>query len=196
MKTYGYARCSTNEDKQDITRQIRELKAAGAEEVIFEYEHGDAKVKNQQQAMFAESEAGDTIIVLEVSRLARSTQQLCEIIEIVRQKHLRLVIVGSITLDCRNGQADPMSEAFLQMAGVFSQLELSMIRARVRSGMENAKAKGKQIGRPQVTADDVPSGFLRHYPAYKRGQLNVSELARVCNISRTTAYKYINLLES
>ena len=192
----GYSRCSTNEGKQDINRQVRELKAAGAEVIYMEYEHGDAKVKNQQQAMFAESEAGATIIVLEVSRLARSTQQLCEIIEIVRQKHLRLVIVGSITLDCRNGQADPMSEAFLQMAGVFSQLELSMIRARVRSGMENAKAKGKQIGRPQVTADDVPSGFLRHYPAYKRGQLNVSELARVCNISRTTAYKYINLLES
>ena len=192
----GYSRCSTNEGKQDINRQVRELKAAGAEVVYMEYEHGDAKVKSQQQAMFAESEAGDTIIVLEVSRLARSTQQLCEIIEIVRQKHLRLVIVGSITLDCRNGQADPMSEAFLQMAGVFSQLELSMIRARVRSGMENAKAKGKQIGRPQVTADDVPSGFLRHYPAYKRGQLNVSELARVCDISRTTAYKYIGLLEA
>ena len=191
----GYSRCSTNEGKQDINRQVRELKAAGAEVVYMEYEHGDAKVKNQQQAMFAESKEGDTIIVLEVSRLARSTQQLCEIIEIIRQKHLRLVIVGSITLDCRNGQADPMSEAFLQMAGVFSQLELSMIRARVRSGMENAKAKGKQIGRPQVTADDVPSGFLRHYPAYKRGQLNVSELARVCDISRTTAYKYINLLE-
>ena len=191
----GYSRCSTNEGKQDINRQVRELKAAGAEVVYMEYEHGDAKVKNQQQAMFVESEAGDTIIVLEVSRLARSTQQLCEIIEIIRAKHLRLVIVGSITLDCRNGQADPMSEAFLQMAGVFSQLELSMIRARVRSGMENAKAKGKQIGRPQVTADDVPSGFLRHYPSYKRGQLNVSELARVCNISRTTAYKYINLLE-
>ena len=192
----GYSRCSTNEGKQDINRQVRELKAAGAEVVYMEYEHGDAKVKSQQQAMFAESEAGDTIIVLEVSRLARSTQQLCEIIEIIRAKHLRLVIVGSITLDCRNGQADPMSEAFLQMAGVFSQLELSMIRARVRSGMENAKAKGKQIGRPHVTVDDVPSGFLRHYPAYKRGQLNVSELARVCNISRTTAYKYINLLES
>ena len=195
MMNRGYSRCSTNEGKQDINRQVRELKAAGAEVVYMEYEHGDAKVKNQQQAMFTESEAGDTIIVLEVSRLARSTQQLCEIIEIIRAKHLRLVIVGSITLDCRNGQADPMSEAFLQMAGVFSQLELSMIRARVRSGMENAKAKGKQIGRPQVTADDVPSGFLRHYPAYKRGQLNVSELARVCNISRTTAYKYIGLLE-
>ena len=145
--------------------------------------------------MFAEAEAGDTIIVLEVSRLARSTQQLCEIIEIIRQKHLRLMIVGSITLDCRNGQADPMSEAFLQMAGVFSQLELAMIRSRVRSGMENARAKGKQIGRPQVGKEDIPATFLRHYPAYKSGYLNVSELARVCDISRTTVYKYIGLLE-
>ena len=191
----GYSRCSTNEGKQDINRQVRELKAAGAEMIYMEYEHGDAKVKSQQQTMFAEAEAGDTIIVLEVSRLARSTQQLCEIIEIIRQKHLRLMIVGSITLDCRNGQADPMSEAFLQMAGVFSQWELAMIRSRVRSGMENARAKGKQIGRPQVTKEDIPATFLRHYPAYKNGRLNVSELARVCDISRTTAYKYISLLK-
>ena len=192
----GYSRCSTNESKQDINRQVRELKAAGADVVYMEYEHGDAKVKSQQRAMFAESEAGDTIIVLEVSRLARSTQQLCEIIEVIREKHLRLVIVGSITLDCRNGQADPMSEAFLQMAGVFSQLELAMIRSRVRSGMENARAKGKQIGRPQVTVENIPATFLRHYPAYKKGQLNVSELARVCDLSRTTVYKYIGLLEA
>ena len=191
----AYSRCSTNETKQDINRQVRELKAAGAEVIYMEYEHGDAKVKSQQQAMFAESEPGDTIIVLEVSRLARSTQQLCEIIELIREKHLRLVIVGSITLDCRNGQADPMSEAFLQMAGVFSQLELAMIRSRVRSGMANARAKGKQIGRPQITVDNLPSGFLRHYPAYKSGHLNISELARVCDLSRTTIYKYIDLLE-
>ena len=193
---YGYARCSTNETKQDINRQVRELKTAGAEEIFIEYEHGDSKVKSQQVQMFAQAQAGDTIIVLEVSRLARSTQQLCEIIEHVREKRLRLVIVGSITLDCRSGQADPMSEAFLQMAGVFSQLELAMIRSRVRSGMENARAKGRQIGRPQVSKEDIPATFLRHYPAYKNKQLNVSELARVCDISRTTVYKYIGLLEA
>ena len=192
---YGYARCSTNETKQDINRQVRELKAAGAEEIFIEYEHGDSKVKSQQASMICQAVAGDTIIVLEVSRLARSTQQLCEIIERVREKRLRLVIVGSITLDCRSGQADPMSEAFLQMAGVFSQLELAMIRSRVRSGMENARAKGRQIGRPQVSREDIPASFLRHYPAHKNGQLNISELARVCDISRTTAYKYKALLE-
>ena len=162
----------------------------------MEYKHGDAKVKSQQEAMFATAEAGDTIITLEVPRLARSPQQLCAIIDTVQEKRLRLVIVGSITLDCREGKADPMSEAFLQMAGVFSQLELAMIRSRVRSGMANAKAKGKQIGRPQVSKEDIPATFLRHYPAYKSKQLNVSELARVCDISRTTAYKYIGLLEA
>ena len=191
----GYARCSTNESKQDINRQVRELKAAGAEEIFLEYEHGDSKIKSQQEAMFAMAAPGDTIITLEVPRLARSTQQLCEIIERIREKRLRLVIVGSITLDCREGRADPMSEAFLQMAGVFSQLELAMIRARVRSGMANAASKGVKIGRPQITVDDLPSGFLRHYPAYKSRQLNISELARVCDLSRTTIYKYIELLE-
>jgi len=193
--TYGYARCSTNETKQDIGRQIRELKAAGAEEIFLEYEHGDSKVKSQQEAMFAKSEPGDTVITLEVPRLARSTKQLCEIIDRIRDKKLRLVIVGSITLDCRNGQADPMSEAFLQMAGVFSQLELAMIRARVKSGMENARTKGAKIGRPQVGVEDIPAAFLRHYGAYRKGQLNLSELARVCGVSRNTAYKYVRLLD-
>mgnify|MGYP000252883549 FL=1 len=47
----GYSRCSTNETKQDIGRQVRELKAAGAEVVYMEYEHGDAKVKSQQAQM-------------------------------------------------------------------------------------------------------------------------------------------------
>lgn len=52
-----------------------------------------------------------------------------------------------------------------------------------------------KIGRPQATADDIPAVFLRRYPAYKKKQLNVSELARVCDLSRTTVYKYIDLLE-
>ena len=193
---YGYARCSTNESKQDIDRQVRELKNAGAETVFLEYEHGDSAVKQQLSSLLEQAQEGDTIITLEVSRLARSTKQLCEIIEIIRAKHLRLEIVGSITVDCSNGQIDPMTNAFIQMSGVFAELELRIIRERVRSGMANAKAKGARIGRPQVTADDIPAVFLRHYPAYRNKQLNVSELARVCDISRTTVYKYIGLLEA
>ena len=134
---YGYARCSTNESKQDINRQVRELKAAGAEEVYFEYEHGDSAVKQKQLALFDIVREGDTIITLEVPRLARSTKQLCEIIELVKEKKIKLVIVGSVTVDCTQGRLDPMSNAFIQMSGVFAELELGMIRERVRSGMAN-----------------------------------------------------------
>ena len=193
-KIYGYARCSTNEDKQDINRQIRELKASGAEEVIFEYEHGDAKLKKNLSMLLDSVQPGDTIITLEVSRLSRSTQQLCEIIDIIRNKRLRLVIVNSITIDCRDGKIDPMSEAFMKMAGVFSELELQMIRSRVKSGMQNAKAKGKRIGRPKTTKDDIPPAFYKHYPAFMTGKMNVSELARVCGLSRPTVYKYLKLI--
>ena len=194
-KIYGYARCSTNESKQDINRQIKELRAAGAEEVVFEYEHGDAKVKEQLQMLLEMAAAGDTIITLEVSRLSRSTQQLCEIVEVIKRKHLRLVIVGSITVDCRTGEIDPMSQAFIQMSAVFAELELSIIRARVKSGIANAKAKGKKVGRPHLTKDDIPPLFMKHYPALVDGKMNVSELARVCGISRPTAYKYMKMVK-
>lgn len=99
-----------------------------------------------------------------------------------------------MTIDCRNGEIDAMSMAFLQMAGVFSELELSLIRARVRSGIANARANGKPIGRKHVTQDDIPSAFLKHYPALKKGKMNISELARICNLSRPTVYKYIKML--
>ena len=82
-KIYGYARCSTAEDRQDINRQVRELKAAGAEEVVFEYEHGDAKVEKELHMLLEMAESDDTIVTLEVSRLSRSTQQLCEIIDVI-----------------------------------------------------------------------------------------------------------------
>ena len=58
---YGYARCSTNETKQDINRQVRELKAAGAEKIFLEYEHGDAVHKKEQMLLFDTVKEGDTI---------------------------------------------------------------------------------------------------------------------------------------
>ena len=74
-KIYGYARCSLAEEKgQDLNRQVRELKEAGAEEIITEREHGDAKVKKELHMLLDMAEPGDTIITLEVSRLSRSTQ--------------------------------------------------------------------------------------------------------------------------
>ena len=129
-----------------------------------------------------------------VNRPAKQSRisQFCGILDIVKQKHLRLVIIGSITVDCRNSDMDPMSEAFLH----FNQLELSMIRARVRSGMANARAKGRQIGRKPVTKKDLPTTFIKYYPSYADNSMTLTELARICGISRPTAYKYVNIMET
>lgn len=193
-KIYGYARCSLAEEKgQDLNRQVRELKAAGAKEIVTEREHGD-KVKQNLDLLLLAAEEGSTLICTEVSRLSRSTQQLCEIIEIIKSKHMRLQILGSITIDCRNGDIDPMSQAFVQMAAVFAELELSIIRARVRSGLQNAREKGRVGGRPRTTINDIPAIFYKHYPAFVAGTINVSELARLCGLSRPTVYKYLKLV--
>lgn len=194
-KIYGFARCSLAEEKgQDLNRQVRELKAAGATEIITEREHGDAKVKPHLDLLLEAAEEGSTLICCEVSRLSRSTQHLCEIVNIIKEKHMRLIILGSITVDCRCGQIDPMSQAFIQMSAVFAELELSILRARVRSGLANAVEKGRKLGRPQTTKDDIPAIFYKHYPSYVAGNMNISELSRICNLSRPTVYKYLKLI--
>ncbi len=194
-KTYGYARVSLSEEKgQDLQRQVRELKAAGAEEIITEREHGDSRIKQNLDLLLENAEQGSSLVCTEVSRLSRSTQQLCGIVDIIKQKHMRLIIVGSITIDCRQGEIDPMSQAFIQMSAVFAELELSIIRARVRSGMANAREKGRRIGRKPTTKEDIPPLFYKHYPAYVSKQTNVSEFARLCGLSRPTIYKYLKLL--
>lgn len=193
---YGYARCSLAEEKgQDLKRQTRELTAAGAERIITEREHGDAKSMPNLDFLMEHIETGSTLIVCEVSRLSRSVLQFCEIMETIKEKHLRLVVLGSITVDCRSGEIDPMSAAFLQMASIFSELEKNILRARVRSGLANARAKGKQLGRRPVTKEDLPAAFLKHYRSYLDGTMNITELARICELSRPTVYKYIELVK-
>ena len=105
---YGYARCSTNESRQDISRQVRELVKMGVpeENVFLEYESGTKENRAQLQAMLNRVRPGDSIFATEISRLSRSTRQLCDLISLVEQQKLCLRIQNSITVDCRNGTAD------------------------------------------------------------------------------------------
>lgn len=192
---YGYCRCSTSSDKQDIERQIRELKSAGAEMIFAEYEHGDAPTKKELEKLFSVVGEGDEIYTTEVSRLSRSTKQLCDIIQTIKDKRLKLVILNSITIDCSRGEIDPMTRAFLEIAGVFAELELSMTRERVKSGIENARAKGATLGRPRTTIDTIPDSVKKFYSLYQQKKINATEYAKLCGIGRTSLYKYLAIME-
>ena len=192
---YGYARCSTNEQLQDINRQVRELKQQGATDttIYLEYESGTKINRAELQKLLSAVQTGDIILTTEVSRITRSTKQLCDIIEFAKKRKIKLVL-GNFVVDCTK-ELDPMTEGMLKMMGVFAELERNMISQRVKSGMENAKAKGKKIGRPATTADDIPNIFYKHYPKYKKGELNKKELSRLCSLSYPTIYKYLQIVE-
>ena len=192
---YGYARCSTNEKMQDIQRQVRELKQQGATDttIYLEYGSGAKEDRAELSKLLQIVKPHDTIIATEVSRITRSTKQLCEIIELAKARNLKLVL-GNFVVDCSK-ELDPMTEGMLKMMGVFSEIERNITSQRVKSGMQNAKAKGKVVGRPSVTADDIPSVFYKHYPKYKNGELNKKDLSRLCSLSYPTVYKYLRMIE-
>lgn len=191
----GYARCSTNEKLQDIQRQIRELKQCGVKEenIYKEYESGTKENRAELKKLLKAVKPGDTIYATEVSRFTRSTKQLCEILEFAKKNHIKLVM-GNFIVDCRR-ELDPMTEGMLKMMGVFAELERNMISQRVKSGMENAKEKGKKIGRPMTNEENIPNVFFRHYPKYQKKEINKKEFARLCNVSYPTICKYISIIE-
>lgn len=195
---YGYARCSTNEERQDIDRQKWELLTMGVAEdkhIYWEYESGMKDDRAEFQKLMDTANAGDTIVTTEVSRLTRSTKHLCEILQMVQNKKLILNIGGSFVVDCSKGEMDPMTEGMVKMWGVFSEMERNIISQRVKSGMKNAAAKGKKIGRPETTADSLPDRFWKYYKQYQTGQINISEFSRLMDCSRASIYKYIKVAE-
>lgn len=194
---YGYCRCSTNESKQDVNRQKRELKSMGVEDssIFLEYESGTKVNRPELNKLLNVVSSGDTIVTTEISRLTRSTKQLCDLIDLIKAKHLKLVIQNSLVIDCTSGeQIDAMSNAFLQIAAVFAELERNMIIDRVSSGMANAKAKGVRLGRPCLTVDKVPQKVKTLFERYRNKQLSKTEYAKLCDISRPTLDKYLSLM--
>ena len=191
---YGYARCSTNESKQDISRQIKELLEMGVDRsnIFLEYESGTKLNRIELARLLSTVSQGDSIISTEVSRITRSTKQLCEIIETAKEKHL-LLRFGTFVVDCTK-ELDAMTEGMLKMMGVFSEIERNMISQRVKSGIANARSKGKLVGRPQLKISDIPSKVVKNYDLYQSGNINKIDYAKMCSISRPTLDKYISLI--
>lgn len=195
MAIYGYVRCSTNETRQDVTRQKNDIKKAlngeRINKVFEEYASGTKQNREQLQALLAITQAGDTIIATEVSRLSRSTQQFLNLVDLVKSKKLRL-IAGSIVIDCRNGEnGDPMTLAMIRIMAVFAELERDMISERVKSGIETARTKGVKLGRPQTTIDDIPNSVIR---CFENNQNN-THTSKITGISRPTIIRYRKIWE-
>lgn len=189
---YGYARCSTSETKQDVERQVFELKALGADEVYHEYESGTKLERPELTKLLGHVLPGDTIVTTEVSRITRSVKQLCDILDLAKEKKLKFII-GTLVVDC-TGDLDVITEGMLKMMAVFGEIERNLIVERVKSGIKNARAKGIRLGRPSVSLKNVPETVIDKFSIFKAGYITKKEYAKICDISRPTLNKYIELM--
>ena len=188
MAVYGYARI----------RQFRELEDMGVpqENIYYDVASGTKTDRIEFKRLLQSVSRGDTIISTEPSRITRSIRHLIEIMDFVVEKGLKLVL-GNFVVDCTNDKPDPMTIAVLQVMGIFSQLERDLLSARVKSGMINAREKGKQIGRKVVNSiTDIPSNFIKYYSLYENGTINKSMLSELTGVSYPTTLKYVSILQN
>ena len=198
---YGYARCSTTEDKQNVDRQVQELKAMGAELIYKEYISAIKVNRPEYKKLLNAIKEGDTVMATELSRLTRSTTQLYELLKLIEARRAKLIIPSLPELDYTSSSDDTsktLAKLMLTLSGSFAEMERQLTVERIKSGLEAAKRSGKKLGRARVTAKTIPKEKLqslkRHYPAYLEDKLSLSELARLCKVTRATLYKYIDLL--
>lgn len=198
MAIWGYARISTDEVRQHIDRQFRELEKMGVlrENIYYDIASGTKTDRLEFNRLLQSISRGDTIVSTEVSRITRSIKHLIEIIDFVRENKLKLIL-GNFIVDCTTDTPDCMTLATIQLMGVFSELERNILSERVKSGMQNARAKGKQIGRKVVNSvSDIPSDFIKYYKLYKMGTINKTMLTELAKISYPTTLKYIAIIEN
>lgn len=191
---YGYARESTNEEKQDISYQVKFLKDHGvADENIYkEFASGAKEDRIEYNKLINQLKPRDSIYVTEISRLSRSTKQLIEMINYVKENHLQLV-VGSLNVDCRENELDPMVKGMLQLMSVFAELERDIISQRVKEGMKNAE----NVGRPSFSEKNIPDKFFKYYETqYKKGLISKVDFCKILGVTRPTLDKYIAYIEN
>ena len=193
---FGYCRCSTNEIKQDVEYQVKELVEKGIKRnnIYLEYESGAKENRPELQKLLHLMKEGDSLFVTDITRISRSTKQLCEIIDFASSNKMRLVI-GSLDVDCRNNKIEPMVEGMLKMMAVFAELDRKMKIYQINLGLKNARANGRIGGRPKTTKDDIPELFYKYYPMYKNSNINKKEFSRLAKLSYPSIYKYLSIVE-
>lgn len=177
----AYIRVSTEE--QHEARQKEAMKGFGIDKYFIDKKSGKNADRPQLQAMLDFVREGDTVYIHSLDRLARSTQDLLNIVEQLQAKGVELHS-DKEAIDSNT----PTGKLMLTMIAAINQFERENLLERQREGIAIAKEQGKYKGRKQVK----PEAWEEAYAKYKAREIkNISELAKVLGISRPTVYKLI-----
>lgn len=176
----AYIRVSTIE--QNEQRQIEAMEQYGIEKWFVEKVSAKDTNRQKLQELLDFAREGDVIHIHDFSRLARSTKDLLEIVELLHEKGVTL-ISNKENIDT----GTPTGKLMLTMIGAINEFERTNLLERQREGIEIAKREKRYKGRKAVVVPD----FEKHYQRYLRRDISKTELARELNISRPTLDKLI-----
>lgn len=175
MSKAAYVRVSTAE--QNEARQREALAVRGIDKWFIEKASGKNTDRPEFQKMLDWVREGDTIYIHDLSRIARSTKDLLDLLDVLREKGVALVSdKESIDTSTATGKL------LVTMVAAINEFERANLLERQREGIAIAKREGKYKGRKAVTVPDLP----RHYDRWQRREVSKAALARELGISRPT----------
>lgn len=190
---YGYIRVSTEEQNLESQRKAIQERFQ-IDEWVEEKKSGTIGwEKRSLGGLLERLDAGDTLVVTELSRLGRSLSMIFEIVSLLKKRGVRLVAIkSSFYLDPAN-KSDVVAEVLLFAFGLSAQIERQLISERTKQGLAVAKANGKRVGRQK--GDKVYFVKLRKHESelmdlYKNGA-SVNSLAVRYDVRWTTVKRFI-----
>lgn len=178
MARLGYVRVSTSSQSTD--KQDDAMKALGVERLFVEKMSGKNANRPELKKMLEYAREGDTVVVSDISRLARSTRDLLSIVDTLCQKQ-----VGFVSLKESIDTTSPQGRFILTIFGALAELERENILSRQKEGIESAKARGKKLGRP---AKEFPKNWEAIYTKWKDGHISPTDAAKELKLKRLTFY--------
>ena len=183
----GYARVST--DDQDLSLQIDALTKQGIpKSAIFMDKVSGAKTERPGLSKCLETlRSGDILVVWRLDRLGRSMRHLITLVEDLRNKGIgfRSLNEGAIDTTCASG------ELIFNIFSALAQFERRLIQERTKAGLEAARARGRNGGRPKVTAAETKVVLAKKLHAEK--SLEIDEICKTLRLSRSTFYRYVRI---
>ncbi len=176
----GYCRVST--PHQNSARQETLLKSLDVDRVFIDRCSGKNADRVALKEMLNFARKGDTIIVSEISRIARNTKDLLQIIEILSQKEVEFVSQKE-AIDT----STPTGKFILTIFGAISELEREYILSRQAEGIAIAKANGVYKGRKPKECPD----FEKLYAQVQRKAITATQAWTILGISKSSWYKRV-----
>lgn len=177
----GYIRVSTQE--QNTIRQEVLMRELDVDEVYIDRMSGKNANRPELQRMIEYVRRGDTVIVESISRFARNTRDLLELVERLTEKDVEFISKKE-AIDTTT----PTRKFMLTIFGAVVELEREYILQRQREGIAIAKEQGKYTGRKATQ----PSDFDRAVAQWRRGKITAAEAMRTLKMSKATFYRKVN----